>query len=160
MALDINSLAPNFTASITPGQDFTLRQDLKGKPCLIYFYPQDFTTVCTLEACGFRDTFDFFKAQNLTVIGISRDNIQTHNDFKVHYELPFELIADEDGKVSDLYDATAPFVAFTKRITYLINVHHRIVGVWSNIHEDPKGIKTMIEEVIEQSKIYARLGFS
>jgi peroxiredoxin Q/BCP len=113
----------------------------------LYFYPKDFTSGCTKEACEFRDSFSLFKNLSVEVIGISRDDINTHLDFKKQYNLPFELLADTKGEVADLYDASMPLIKFTRRITYLLDKKHRIAAVFTNLFAAEKHIKTMIEHV-------------
>lgn len=150
MALKKNDFAPDFSLESTSGSTFNLRKDAAGKPLIIYFYPKDFTPVCTREACEFRDTFAFFNDLDVDVYGISRDSIATHQEFKKAHDLPFELLADEDGKVADLYDASMPIIRFTKRITYLLNRNHQIVGVYQNLFGARKHIQEMVKHLQEE----------
>lgn len=140
--------APEFTLPSTSGKDFSLSTDLKGKPCMLYFYPKDFTKGCINQACGFRDTFATFQNFDITVIGISRDDIPTHLKFKEFYNLPFDLLEDKDGTISKLYD-TVPTIMpfFTKRTTYLLDQSHKIVAGYENIFSSAKHIETMISTV-------------
>lgn len=147
MALKIGSTAPDFTAASTSGTDFTLSEDLAGKPCVLYFYPKDFTSVCTAEACDFRDNMSQFADLGVTVIGISRDDVATHLRFKKSNNLPFELIADVDGKVSKAYKAQIPLIGMTKRITYLLDKQHKIVTAYENLFGAKQHIKEMIEKI-------------
>lgn len=149
MALKENILAPDFQLASTSGKTFSLHKNAAGKPLILYFYPKDFTPVCTKEACEFRDTFDFFRETNIDVYGISRDSVETHLKFKKAHDLPFELLADEDGKVADLYDASVPLINFTKRITYLLDKNHQIRGVYQNFFSARKHITGMIEKIKE-----------
>lgn len=147
MALKENAPAPDFTLDSTSGKPFSLSRDAAGKPLIIYFYPKDFTSVCTKEACEFRDSFEFFRETNIDVFGISRDSVETHHKFRKAHHLPFELLADEDGKVADLYKASMPLINFTKRITYLLDKNHQIAGVYQNLFSARKHIHEMIEKV-------------
>lgn len=147
MALKKNDQAPDFSLESTSGNTFNLRKDAAGKPLIIYFYPKDFTPVCTKEACEFRDTFEFFADLDVDIYGISRDNIATHHEFKKAHRLPFELLADEDGKVADLYDASMPIIRFTKRITYLLDKNHKVVGVYQNLFGARKHIQEMVKQL-------------
>lgn len=151
MSLSINSKAPNFRAESTSGSPFELYKDAAGQACILYFYPKNFTPVCTIEACEFKSTFDFFKDLNVKVYGISKDNIETHNRFKEAYNLPFDLLADPEGVVASLFDAYIPLIKFTKRLTYLLDSEHRIVHISNNIFEDKKGIQNMIAQLKEKS---------
>ena len=147
MALKENTPAPDFTLGSTSGKPFTLSKDAAGKPLIIYFYPKDFTSGCTKEACEFRDSFEFFKDTKIDVYGISRDSVETHHKFRKAHNLPFHLLADEDGRVADLYKASVPLINFTKRITYLLDKNHRIAGVYQNLFGAKKHIHEMIAKV-------------
>ena len=149
MALKENTQAPDFNLESTSGFPFTLSKQAAGKPLILYFYPKDFTPGCTKEACEFRDTFEFFRDLDIDIYGISRDSVETHQKFKTAHNLPFELLADENGKVADLYDASLPFINFTKRITYLLNKDHQIAGVYQNLFGSRKHIHEMINKVKE-----------
>lgn len=146
--LPVGEKAPNFTLPSTSGKDFTLYVDMLLRPCILYFYPKDFTTGCTEQACGFRDTFDTFIDLDISIIGISRDDITTHLRFKKELSLPFELLADAGGEISKRYGtvpALMPF--FTKRTTYLLDKHQRIVSAYENIFSSGKHIQEMVEKV-------------
>ncbi len=147
MALSVQTKAPDFTLPSTSGQDFTLSKDKAGKPCIIYFYPKDFTPGCTAEACDFRDNIAYFKDLDIDVIGISRDSVATHLRFQKTYELPFQLLADTKGEVARQYKALIPLLGVTKRITYLLDKNHTIVAVYENLFGAKNHIKEMIREV-------------
>ncbi|SMD45468.1 peroxiredoxin Q/BCP [Aquiflexum balticum DSM 16537] len=137
--------APDFTLPSTSGKDFTLSKECKGKACIIYFYPKDFTKVCTAEACDFRDQFAAFRDLDIPVLGISRDDMATHLRFKKEYKLPFELLSDEKGNVCNAYDALIPLIRVPKRITYFIDQDHIIQGVFSDMFESKKHVEEMIK---------------
>lgn len=147
MALKVNEKAPDFTLPSTSGKDFTLDITAYNKPCIIYFYPKDFTPGCTLQACEFRDTFSFFKTLNIAIYGISRDSIATHLEFKKAHHLPFELLADEKGIVADAYKAFLSIIKFTRRITYLLDKDHKIVAAYENLFAATNHIKKMVENL-------------
>lgn len=147
MPLKLKEQAPDFSLPSTSGADFTLSKNAANKPVIIYFYPKDFTPGCTKEACGFRDTFNFFKELNIMVIGISRDSVEIHHEFKKAHDLPFELLSDENGKVSDLYKTSIPLIKFTKRITYLLDRQHKIAAVYENFFGATKHIHEMVDQV-------------
>ena len=148
MPLPINQKAPDFTLPSTNGRNFTLYKDLREKPCILYFYPKDFSIGCTNEACSFRDTFEVFHELNIKIIGISRDSMESHQKFKKTLNLPFDLLADDGGKVCALYKTQLPFVpAFTKRTTYLLDKNQIILAVYENIFSSKRHIKTMVEQV-------------
>lgn len=145
MPLPIHSAAPDFSLPSTSGQTFTLSIDQHGKPCVIYFYPKDFTDVCTKEACEFRDQFAEFRDLDIDILGISRDDIPTHLRFKAAHKLPFELLADTSGKVAKTYDAKIPIIGLTKRITYLLDAQHRIVAAFQDMFGSANHIQAMID---------------
>ncbi len=147
MALPIDSLAPDFSLPSTSGSVFTLSEQQKGKPCILYFYPKDFTPKCTKEACEFRDQFAEFRGLDIAVYGISRDSVATHLKFKDMHKLPFELLADEQGQVAKLYKALIPVIGLTKRITYLLDVNHRIVAAYSEMFGAEEHVRAMIEKI-------------
>jgi peroxiredoxin Q/BCP len=119
MPLSLQQQAPDFTLPSTAG-NFRLSETFRNKPCILYFYPKDFTPGCTKEACEFRDQFAEFRVLDIDIVGISRDSVNTHLRFKETYRLPFELLADEKGEVSSLYQANILFLPLTRRVTYCL----------------------------------------
>jgi thioredoxin-dependent peroxiredoxin len=96
----------------TPAPDFELQSDsgetvklseLRGRPVVLYFYPKDDTPGCTTEACEFRDAYDVFRDRGAEVLGVSPDDVTSHEKFKTKYELPFTLLADPDHAVAEKY---------------------------------------------------------
>ena len=77
--------------------------DLRGRPVVLYFYPMDDTPGCTTEACEFRDAYDVFRERGAEILGVSPDDVRSHEKFKTKYELPFTLLADPDHKVAEAY---------------------------------------------------------
>ena len=97
--LAVGKPAPDFTAKAQDGSDVTLSK-LKGKPVVVYFYPKDETKGCTIEAESFRDSWKDLSAKGVVVIGISRDNDDSHKAFAKNHELPFLLVSDESGAIA------------------------------------------------------------
>lgn len=147
MPLKEQSPAPDFTLPSTEEKPFTLSKDAKGKPLILFFYPKDFTRVCTREACEFRDQFQFFRNQHIQVLGISRDTVETHQRFRKENKLPFHLLADEKGDVARLYKASIPLLSLSRRITYLLDENHRIAAAFEKMFGDEEHIQQMIEKV-------------
>ena len=104
MPLEVGSPAPDFSV---PDQTGTKRSlsEFKGMWVLLYFYPEDDTPGCTIEACGIRDAFEEFKELECMVLGVSPDGIGKHKAFISKYGLPFPLLADEAKEISTLYGA-------------------------------------------------------
>jgi len=100
--LTIGDRAPALTLKDDQGRAVSL-SDFKGKTVVLYFYPKDDTPGCTREACDFRDSYARFKAKGAVILGVSRDDAASHQRFKQKYELPFPLLADAEGAVTEAY---------------------------------------------------------
>ena len=98
----LDTKIPDFTLPATSDQQFSLAA-LAGKVVVIYFYPKDSTPGCTTEAQQFRDLYDRFVAVDAVILGISRDSVKSHENFKAKQALPFELGADADETVCNLF---------------------------------------------------------
>ena len=92
----------DFSLPATGGQIFTL-SGARGKHLVIYFYPKDNTPGCATEAQQFRDLYAKFQEANCEVVGISRDSMKSHENFKVKFSLPFALLSDADERVCNLF---------------------------------------------------------
>jgi peroxiredoxin Q/BCP len=97
-----DQVVPDFTLSATGGVPFTLSAT-RGKSLVIYFYPKDNTPGCTTESQQFRDLYADFQKADCEVIGISRDSIKSHENFKAKFTLPFALLSDEEEVVCELF---------------------------------------------------------
>jgi thioredoxin-dependent peroxiredoxin len=98
----VDQPVPDFTAPATGGE-FTL-SSLRGKKVVLFFYPKDNTPGCTQESLQFRDHYDQFKAVGAEVIGISRDSVRSHDNFKAKLELPYTLVSDADEAICTLFN--------------------------------------------------------
>ena len=94
--------APDFELQSDTGETVRL-SDLRGKQVVLYFYPKDDTPGCTTEACEFRDAYDTYREREIEILGVSPDNVTSHEKFKSKYELPFTLLADPDHKTAEAY---------------------------------------------------------
>jgi peroxiredoxin Q/BCP len=94
--------APAFTSRDQDGKKFSLA-DLKGHKTVLYFYPEDDTPTCTIQACNLRDNFGLLKKNGFTVIGVSPDDPKKHTKFREKFNLPFTLIADPEHMIIDKY---------------------------------------------------------
>ena len=137
--LTANVKAPDFKLPDQNGNLHSL-SDYKGKWLLIYFYPKDFTSGCTKEACSLRDNFPKLK-DKLQIVGISGDSVESHKKFAEKYELPFTLLADPDKKVIKEYGTDG--LVFAKRTSFLVNLQ----GVIEKIYEKVNPI-THAEEIL------------
>lgn len=94
--------APVFSGKDQNGKPVLL-SDHKGKKIVLFFYPEDDTPTCTIQACNLRDNFGLLKKNGFTVLGVSPDAEKKHKKFEAKYDLPFTLIADVDHKIIDKY---------------------------------------------------------
>ncbi len=119
--LQTGTKAPEFTATLDDGSEFSLAY-VKGKQNLVlYFYPRDFTQGCTKEACSFRDNYNAIKQYDAIIVGVSRDDTGRHTAFREKHDLPFPLIADRDGSLQAAYDVKGLLPFRTPRTTYVID---------------------------------------
>ncbi len=119
--LTIGSKAPDFSATLDDGTQFTL-SDYRGvKNVVLYFYPKDFTTGCTKEACSFRDNYGAINAYDAIIVGVSADSASKHTEFREEHDLPFPLIADSQRELAAKYDARGLLPFMPPRITYVID---------------------------------------
>ena len=102
MILQEGDKAPAFKGKDQNGNPIAL-SDYKGQKVILYFYPQDDTPTCTVQACNLRDNFAFLKKEGFIVLGVSPDDIAKHKKFETKYSLPFSLIADPEHAIIDKY---------------------------------------------------------
>jgi len=119
--LSPGSRAPEFTLPDQDGKDVSLTSLLGQRLLVLYFYPADFTSGCTREACSFRDLHRELSAAGLTVAGVSPQKPETHRAFRERYQLPFTLLADCDKAVARMYEVRGPLGFGIRRATFLID---------------------------------------
>ena len=102
ITLQAGDKAPAFSGKDQDGNKISLA-DYKGKTVVLYFYPEDDTPTCTVQACNLRDNFSLLKKAGITILGVSPDDIKKHKKFEEKFSLPFPLVADPDHKVIDKY---------------------------------------------------------
>ena len=102
MTLNIGDTAPDFELPSDSGQPVKL-SDYRGKRVVLYFYPQDDTPGCTKQSCGFRDAYPQIEEKNAVVLGVSPDDMASHQKFKTKFNLPFTLLVDEGHTIADVY---------------------------------------------------------
>ena len=114
--------APDFELTRPDGSTVRLEELIKDKVLVLFFYPRDETVGCTIEACAFRDAYQSFVAAGAEVVGVSRDDTESHKKFATAHNLPFPLLTDRDGSVHELYGVKSHLVGMIKdRITYIID---------------------------------------
>jgi len=119
-ALKVGEKAPDFTLPDTDGQLVTLSRLLEKGPVILAFYPKAFTPGCTQQNQNFRDHFGEVSAKGAQVVGISVDDVETQRKFKEKYQLPFPLLSDKGGVVSEQYSGKMPLVGFAKRANIVV----------------------------------------
>lgn len=112
--------APDFTLTNQNGEPVTLSAELARGDLALYFYPADFTPVCTAEACAFRDTYPELRQANANVIGISPQSVESHRRFSQTFNIPFALLFDEGKKVIKAYGVDGPLGFGVRRATFHI----------------------------------------
>jgi peroxiredoxin Q/BCP len=101
--IKLDAKVPAFRAASTAGDEFSLA-DAKGKALVLYFYPKDATSGCTVEAQEFRDLADKFKRAGAVVLGVSRDSLKSHEKFREKESLPFHLLSDPEETLCGVFD--------------------------------------------------------
>jgi peroxiredoxin Q/BCP len=130
--------APDFTLMTGDGETVSLRS-LRGKQVVLYFYPRDDTPGCTTEACSFRDLQPEFDKRDAVVLGVSADDLKSHQKFARKYDLTFPLLSDPDHAVSEAYDSWGlkKFMGREyygiKRNSFLIDRDGKIARVWEKV---------------------------
>ena len=133
--LNVGTKVSDFTLSDAYGKMHSL-SDFLGKKVVIYFYPKDDTPGCTTQACAFRDAYEDFKAFNVQVIGISKDDEKSHKKFIEKYNLPFLLLSDVETKVAEMFGVWVEKSMYGKkymgmqRSTFIINEEGIITHVF------------------------------
>jgi peroxiredoxin Q/BCP len=134
----VGAVVPDFSLPATRIKTVS-RAALKGKPFVIYFYPKDNTSGCTAEACDFRDNMAAFNKLGVTVIGVSKDSLASHEKFAKKFGLGFPLAADEDGKICEKFGVWIKKSMYGRsymgieRATFLVDTRGIIRGIWHKV---------------------------
>lgn len=128
--LAVGDEAPDFQGPDQDGRKLTLGGLLEQGKLVLYFYPRDFTTVCTAQGCVFRDADATLADLGAQVVGVSSDTVESHRGFAEKHEIGFRLIADPDLVIIKAYDVNRWLLGFAKRVTYVIGRDRRILGVF------------------------------
>src|SRR3990167_3976397 len=122
--------APDFKLPDENGVYHSL-SDYLGKKVVLYFYPKDETPGCTTQACDIRDNYKIYQNNDIVILGVSSDSIESHKKFKEHHKLPFTLLSDADHAVAKAYGAASGLLGLmgmNQRKTYLIDQWGNLIG--------------------------------
>jgi peroxiredoxin Q/BCP len=153
MSLSVGQKAPEFDVVSSKGSPLRLSDFAGKKNVVLYFYPADFTMICTKEACGFRDIYADLETKDTEVIGVSVDSDASHEKFAAEHRVPFELVSDRNRELAKAYGATSvlrDILGKTARITYVIDKAGRIAAIFkaelsASTHVD--GVKAAIAKL-------------
>ena len=149
--LTIGSKAPAFVLEADTGKRISLAE-LKGNKVVLYFYPKDETSGCTVEACEFRDHWGAVQQAGAIVLGVSPDDVVSHEKFKRKYALPFPLLADPDHAVAERYGVWGEKSMYGRkyhgihRTTFVIDESGRVLKVFERVK--PKGHAAEVLEAL------------
>ncbi|OQW46585.1 MAG: hypothetical protein A4S09_05225 [Proteobacteria bacterium SG_bin7] len=149
--LKVGDKAPNFSIENDSGEKISLK-NFKGKTVVLYFYPKDMTSGCTIEACDFRDLQKKFQKKEAVILGVSKDSIERHKKFKGKYDLNFQLLADTEGEVCDLFDVIKEKSMYGRkfmgieRTTYIIGPDGKIQKIYNKVKVKDHA-KSVLEEI-------------
>ena len=155
-SITIGTSAPEFTAPDRTGTNISL-QDFSGQWLVLYFYPKDNTPGCTVEACGFRDSYKEIEKLGAVLLGISPDSVKSHENFINKFSLPFPLLADEDKSMCKNYGVWVEKSMYGKkymgveRSTFLIDKKGIIAKAWHNVK-----VPGHADEVLQAVKALAK----
>ena len=138
MTIDVGSNAPDFTLPTDGGGTLTLSA-LRGRKVIVYFYPKDNTPGCTTEACDFQAALPDFSGANAAILGISKDDPNSHDKFKAKFTLGFTLVSDIDGNVCEDFGVWVEKINYGKkymgieRATFLIDENGVVRKIWRKV---------------------------
>lgn len=138
--------APEFELSDQNGQLHSL-EDYRDQWVVLYFYPKDETPGCTTEACEFRDNIFAFKKINTQILGVSLDDVESHQKFAENHGLPFPLLADSEGKAAEAYGVKTKMSGMTvaKRQTFLIGPDGTIAKHYEKVKPDEHSTQVLAD---------------
>lgn len=144
----LNQTVPDFELPATSGHQFKSSNYL-GKNLIVYFYPKDSTPGCTTQGMQFRDFYSEFQAANTEIVGISRDSLKSHENFKAKFSFPFELLSDADELACNLFDVIKMKNMYGKQVrgiersTFVIDKNGVLIKEWRKVK-----VNGHVEEVL------------
>jgi len=146
--MEVNKKVADFTLQTDEDKTVSL-SDYSGKPVVLFFYPRADTPGCTIEACGFRDTFKKIQAAGAVVLGISRDTPKAQAKFRAKYDLPYTLLADVDEKVCNQFGVLKEKNMY-ERTTYLIGPDQTLLHIFPKV--TPQGHAEEVLALLQEWK--------
>jgi peroxiredoxin Q/BCP len=148
-ALEVGNLAPLFSLKNQDGKVISLEQNKNKIWTVAYFYPKAGTPGCTTQACAFRDSIKQIEKQGAVVYGVSTDSVVTLKELQKQHHLNFDLLSDEDGKVSTAYGTKLPILTMSKRVTFIIDDKLMIRSIDKDVDPamDAKKVAKQIQEL-------------
>ena len=146
------SAAPDFSLTTNEGKPASLK-DFKGQWVVLYFYPKDFTSGCTMQARNFQRDLAQYQKANAVVLGVSVDTAESHKDFCAKEGLAFKLLADAGGKVSEQYGSVMEYngAKYSARNTFLIDPAGKIAKVYLKVKPVPHS-EEVLKDLAELQK--------
>jgi peroxiredoxin Q/BCP len=150
--VSIGKKVPVFSLPATGDKDLSL-DDFKGANLVIYFYPKDSTPGCTLEGQNFRDLYNAFRESGTAILGVSRDSLKAHENFKAKQGFPFDLLSDADEKLCKQFDVIHEKNMYGRKVmgivrsTFLLDGKGLLRKEWRKVR-----VKGHVEEVLDAAK--------
>lgn len=144
----LNQPVPDFALPATSGNTFKL-SDFLGQYVVVYFYPKDSTPGCTTQGMQFRDAYADFKQANAEIIGISRDSVKSHENFKAKFSFPFELAADTEEVACNIFGVIKMKNMYGKQVrgiersTFVINPQGVVIREWRGVKVDGHALEVL-----------------
>jgi peroxiredoxin Q/BCP len=150
----VGKAAPAFSLTSSSGKKVSLK-DFHGKKVVLYFYPKDNTSGCTKEACQFKDAISDFEKCDTVILGVSPDNLASHEKFIAKFDLPFLLLSDEDHKISEKYGVWQEKSMYGKkyfgivRTTFIIDREGKIARIFEKVKvtDHDKAVLAVLNEL-------------
>ena len=153
MPVKVGKAVPDFSLPATGGATWSLKNAGAKKALVVYFYPKDNTPGCTQEGQDFRDSYEAFRKAGAEIVGISRDSVKSHENFKAKFNFPFALLSDSDEKACKLFDVIQEKTLYGRkymgvdRSTFLLDARGVLRREWRSVK-----VKGHAQEVLDAVK--------
>ena len=147
--LEVGDFIPEFELDATNGDLFS--SERMDKKTILYFYPKDGTSTCTIEARGFSSVYEDLEAMGLQIIGISPDSIDSHVKFRESEGIPFHLLSDNTSEICSLFgllQRPSPLELYPIRTTYLVDIDKKILAIWPDLGDVDEDVSTHSDDIV------------